>query len=59
MSQVPSSRTLEAALPGEGEDATANLVDWDGPTDAANPMNWPSRKRWAHIITVAVLGLIP
>lgn len=59
MSQPPSSGALEAALLREGDDATANLVDWDGPNDAANPMNWPNRKRWAHIITVAVLGLIP
>lgn len=59
MSQAPSSAALEAAPPGEGEDATAHLVDWEGPNDAANPMNWPNRKRRAHIITVAVLGLIP
>lgn len=63
MSQAPGSiekePSLEAALPSEGEDATANMIDWDGPDDAANPINWPSRKRWAHIITVAILGLIP
>lgn len=59
MSQAPSSGALEAALPDHGEDATANLVDWDVPNDAANPMNWSIRKRWAHIVTVAVLGLIP
>jgi len=59
MSKTPSSIALEAALPSEGEDATANIVDWDGPNDAADPINWPSRKRWAHIITVAILGLIP
>ena len=59
MSQTPSSVALEAVLPGGGEDATTNVVDWDGPDDAANPVNWPSRKRWAHIITVAILGLIP
>lgn len=59
MPQTPSSIALEAALPCEGEDVTANIVDWDGPNDAANPINWPSRKRWAQIITVAILGLVP
>lgn len=51
--------SLEAALPSEDEDATADIVDWDGPNDAANPISWPSHKRWAHIIIVALLGLIP
>ena len=51
--------TLETALPGKDEDVSATLVDWDGPDDATNPVNWPSRKRWTHILTVAILGLIP
>lgn len=55
MSLTPSSIALEAALPSDDD----NIVDWDGPNDAANPINWPSRKRWAHIILVAILGLIP
>jgi hypothetical protein len=63
MSLTPDSTgkdgASEAALPIEAENATACLVDWEGPDDAANPCNWPPRKRWAHIITVAILGLIP
>ncbi|KAL9127160.1 MAG: hypothetical protein Q9217_003913 [Psora testacea] len=59
MSQTTPSIALEAALPSQGEYAADNIVDWDGPNDAADPINWPSRKRWAHIITVAILGLIP
>ena len=58
MAQI-SNDALEAALPSKEEDASATLVDWDGPNDAANPVNWPSRKRWTHILTVAILGLIP
>ncbi|KAL8790924.1 MAG: hypothetical protein Q9213_000349 [Squamulea squamosa] len=50
---------LEAALPNNGIDVKANVVDWDGPDDAANPINWTSYKRWAHIIIVAILGLVP
>lgn len=55
----PSDTALEAVLPSKSEDTTANIIDWDGPNDAANPIHWSSPKRWAHIITVAILGLIP
>jgi hypothetical protein len=34
------------------------IVDWDGPDDVGNPLNWPPGKRWAHIILIAILGLI-
>lgn len=23
-----------------------NVVDWDGPTDPANPLNWRTNKKW-------------
>ena len=60
MSQIASSNiSLDAALPIGGEDTTANIVDWDGPSDIAARINWSRSKRWAHIIIVAVLGLVP
>lgn len=63
MSQATSNSekepSLEAAIPSETEEEGALLVDWEGSDDEANPCNWPSRKRWAHIIIVAILGLIP
>ena len=63
MSQATSTSekdaSLEAAVPSGSEEESALLVDWEGPDDEANPCNWPSRKRWAHIIIVAMLGLIP
>lgn len=36
----------------------ASIVDWDGPDDAENPLNWTVRKRWAHIVVVSILGLV-
>jgi hypothetical protein len=36
----------------------ANIVDWDGPGDPANPVNWPGSKRWAHVVIVSLLGLV-
>lgn len=51
--------SIEAAIPSGNEGEGGLLIDWEGPDDEANPCNWPSRKRWAHIIIVAILGLIP
>ena len=60
MSQMPSSNiALDQAPPSEGEDTTINIVDWDGSSDIAAPINWSRSKRWAHIIIVAILGLVP
>ncbi|KAK4234690.1 major facilitator superfamily domain-containing protein [Achaetomium macrosporum] len=38
--------------------ADDHVVDWDGPEDVANPVNWPARKRWANILMISILGLI-
>lgn len=27
-----------------------NVVDWDGPDDPQNPMNWPAWKRFIQVI---------
>jgi len=56
--KTPSDGVLEAGSPSPAE-STSNVVGWDGPGDAANPINWPGGKRWAHVIVVAILGLVP
>ncbi|TVY64176.1 Efflux pump radE, partial [Lachnellula suecica] len=48
-------RTL--SVPAEEVD-NANIVDWDGPLDPANPMNWPSRVRWTHIMLVSAVNFL-
>ncbi|KAJ6184462.1 hypothetical protein N7519_005763 [Penicillium mononematosum] len=35
-----------------------DLVDWEGPDDPMNPMNWPLRKKVAITITVALLTIL-
>ncbi|KAI3336644.1 fluconazole resistance protein 1 [Xylariaceae sp. AK1471] len=35
-----------------------NVVDWDGPNDPSNPLNWPARMRWIHIIVASLLALV-
>jgi len=32
-----------------------NLVDWDGPDDPENPMNWPVSKKWTVTISFAFM----
>jgi hypothetical protein len=31
-------------------------LDWSGPDDPENPLNWPSWKRYAHIIPPAMIS---
>ncbi|ROV88552.1 hypothetical protein VMCG_10379 [Cytospora schulzeri] len=40
-----------------GEDA-ADVVDWSGPDNNANPHKWPSHKKWTHIVLVSLLALV-
>ncbi|VBB79736.1 Putative transporter [Podospora comata] len=35
-----------------------NIVDFDGPEDMDNPMNWPMKKRWQNIAVISVLTII-
>ncbi|TVY89012.1 Efflux pump [Lachnellula willkommii] len=35
-----------------------NIVDWEGPDDPENPMNWPSLKRWTHIMLVSAANFL-
>ncbi|KAF3484359.1 fluconazole resistance protein 1 [Arthroderma uncinatum] len=49
---------LEAGPTEESKVADPELVDWDGPNDIENPHNWPSRKRWAHVVVVAIICLV-
>jgi hypothetical protein len=38
--------------------AKLELINWDGPDDPANPMNWPVRKRAGIVSVLAVLTLL-
>jgi MFS transporter, DHA1 family, multidrug resistance protein len=39
----------------ESKHRDPNLIEWDGPDDPENPMNWPASKKW--IVTLA-LGMM-
>lgn len=32
-----------------------NIVDWDGPDDPENPMNWPT---WRKLVSVGIVSAI-
>ncbi|RMZ84708.1 hypothetical protein DV737_g904, partial [Chaetothyriales sp. CBS 132003] len=34
-----------------------DVVDWDGPLDPQNPMNWSNRKKYANVLMIAVQTL--
>lgn len=31
------------------------VVDWDGPDDPLNPMNWTQRRKWTAIVLVSTI----
>lgn len=35
-----------------------NVVDWDGPDDPANPMNWSSRKKFTALGLVSLITVL-
>lgn len=35
-----------------------NIVDWDGPNDLENPMNWPDSKKWINISIVSIITIV-
>ncbi|KAI2669805.1 hypothetical protein CBS147332_7975 [Penicillium roqueforti] len=35
-----------------------DVVDWDGPDDPKNPLNWPATKGFGHVVIVAILSMV-
>lgn len=56
-----SDRTLGGDPSAEAEaeaEQDPDIVDWDGPDDPENPMNWPPRKKWTLIFILAMVTLV-
>jgi DHA1 family multidrug resistance protein-like MFS transporter len=47
---IPAAAPAQDAPPKD-----PNLIDWDGPDDPENPMNWSRSKKW---ITTTMLGIV-
>ncbi|EKG15663.1 Major facilitator superfamily [Macrophomina phaseolina MS6] len=41
-----------------GKEKGRNIVTWDGPSDPANPKNWPSRRRWASCVLLSLFNFV-
>lgn len=35
-----------------------NVVDWDGPDDPENPMNWTDNKKWLNVGILSVMTVV-
>lgn len=42
-----------SALAGQPPPKDPNLVEWEGPNDPTNPLNWPRQKRWLLTVIFA------
>ncbi|KAI7220293.1 MFS general substrate transporter [Hortaea werneckii] len=42
----------------EQEDHDPNIVDWDGPDDPSNPVNWSPTRKWTNIAVLSALTLL-
>lgn len=38
--------------------ADSNIIDWNGPDDAANPQNWSKSVRIGHVALISIITLI-
>ncbi|KAH0558693.1 hypothetical protein GP486_004656, partial [Trichoglossum hirsutum] len=52
-SSVETDSTASAAAA-----ARVVMVDWEGAEDAATPVNWPARRKWAHVGVISALTLL-
>ena len=49
---------VETAKQRENEKAAdPNVVDWDGPDDPENPLNWSTRQRYFHVALASIFTL--
>ena len=43
---------------GDDKAKDPNIVDWDGPDDPENPLNWSNGRKWANIVTFSTITMI-
>ena len=66
-SQIREEGDIEKAFAThEDKDVTAieiqpidpDLVDWDGPDDPENPLNWPAKRKYMNIALLSIITLL-
>ena len=62
MSWYDALELFNANSCGQAEDGKEandpDIVEWDGPDDPGNPLNWSTRRKWANIITFSTITMI-
>ena len=43
---------------GTGQEQSSDLVEFDGPDDPENPLNWPKRRKWAITISMGTMTFV-
>ena len=54
----PSDEHAEKVSEGPSDPLDPNVVDWDGPDDPYNPMNWGSGIKWGAVATISAITFI-
>ena len=54
----PNHKSDEKGLEATITEANSNIVDWDGPDDVKNPMNWSEKLKWANVAVIASITFL-
>lgn len=52
-----SSSDTEAETSGQTV-SNSNIVNWDGPDDPQNPMNWSAKLKWGNVAVISVITFL-
>lgn len=55
--KITVSDPMSPELENQVKEIDPNIVDWDGPDDPENPLNWPKAWRTGHVVIVSILTL--
>lgn len=52
------SSSVELAVISSDSEHDENIIDFDGPNDPENAVNWPAKKKWAVVFILAAMTFI-
>lgn len=55
---IPLEKDVEKAEKDGPPPPDLNIVDWDGPDDPENPMNWTNGLKWGIVATISAITFI-
>tara|TARA_R110002003_G_scaffold269_4_gene17976 strand:- start:2373 stop:2714 length:342 start_codon:yes stop_codon:yes gene_type:complete len=50
--------SVSSTEPEDDNDTDPNLVDFDGPDDPENPLNWKSSKKWGMVTLISAITFL-